>query len=240
MDSHLECLMSSAQLPFGAAPIVPDVRRNVEPRPTAAPTAAMTTRAPLTNVRDSLAYRVRLPLTVICIATGVALTVLANPGPLQNLAARWGLAGTGFALVLAGAGVRLWALASIGERKTRQLVTTGLYSVCRNPLYFGTFLIVLGFLGLWQSLPMTILVVPVILLYRYGVVPTEEAVLGQHYGAEFAAYCARTPRWFPRLWGYVPEEQLALRSNGFRREAQSALWWAGLAMLSLWVCHLAS
>lgn len=229
--------MSLAQLPASAAPLVSELLCTPEARPKTAPAPVAALRPPLTNVRESLAYRVRLPLTVICIVTGVALTVLANPGRLENPLLRWSLAGSGLALVLAGASVRLWALASIGERKTRQLVTTGLYSLCRNPLYFGTLLIVLGFLALWQSLPMTLLVLPLLALYRFGVVPAEESVLRGFYGAEFDAYCARTPRWLPRLRGYVSEEHLAIRSTGFQREAQSALWWAGLALASLWICH---
>lgn len=229
--------MSFAQLPTGAAPLVPDLRRSAEARPKSAATPVTLARPPLTNVRESLAYRVRLPLTAICIVTGVALTVLANPGRLESAALRWGLAGIGFGLVVAGAGVRLWALASIGGRKTRQLVTTGLYSLCRNPLYFGTLLIILGFLALWQSVPMTLLVLPLLALYRFGVVPAEESVLRGFYGAEFDAYCARTPRWLPRLRGYVPEDQPLVRSVPFQREFQSALWWTGLALFSLWICH---
>ena len=229
--------MSLAQLPASAVPLVPELLRTPEARPVTASAPVAAPRPPLTNVRESLAYRIRLPLTVICISTGVALTVLANPGRLENSLIRWGLAGSGVALVLAGAGVRLWALASIGGRKTRQLVTKGLYSLCRNPLYFGTLLIVLGFLALWQSVPLTLLVLPLLALYRFGVVPAEESVLRGFYGAEFDAYCTRTPRWLPRLRGYVPEDQPLVRSVSFQREFQSALWWMGLAVLSLWIRH---
>jgi len=191
------------------------------------------------DVRDATVYRIRLPVTVICIGTGVALTLIGDSGTLQHWALRWSLATAGLVTVILGAAVRLTSLASIGERKTRRLVTTGPYSLCRNPLYLGTLFIVLGFLGVWQSFPLTILVVPVILLYRNGVVPIEEKVLLKHHGNEFIAYCTRTPRWIPRLNGYVAEENLAVQSTGFRKEAEASLWWAGLATLSLWARHLA-
>ncbi len=138
-------------------------------------------------------------------------------------------------MLVAGIAVRLWALASISERKTRQLVTTGPYSICRNPLYLGTFLISGAFVVFWQSLPIALLLIPVIALYRFGVVPAEERVLAAIYGAEFDAYCRHTPRWFPRMGGYVPENKLAIRSVGVLREAQCGLWWLALAGLSLWI-----
>lgn len=188
-----------------------------------------------TDVRQSRAYRIRLPLTAACLLTGLCITHFSRPlVTLRSPSGMWLTAG-GFVLLVAGIAVRLWALASISERKTRQLVTTGPYSVCRNPLYVGTLLIVGAFVVFWQSLAIGLLLMPVIALYRFGVVPAEERVLAGIYGAEFDAYCRRTPRWFPRLGGYVPEDKLAIRSVGVIREAQCGLWWLAFAGLSLWI-----
>ncbi|MFV2065761.1 MAG: isoprenylcysteine carboxylmethyltransferase family protein, partial [Pirellulales bacterium] len=43
-----------------------------------------------------------------------------------------------------GGTFRWWATLYIGNRKQCVLVTDGPYSLCRNPLYVGTFLIVLS------------------------------------------------------------------------------------------------
>lgn len=42
----------------------------------------------------------------------------------------------GLALMLVGIGGRLWSVLYIGGRKTVEIVSTGPYSVTRNPLYF--------------------------------------------------------------------------------------------------------
>lgn len=199
--------------------------------PNATPSAAP-------NVRRALAYRIRLPLTAVCIVSGVALTVLTRPWLAADSATGLALTGLGMTFVASGIAVRLWALASIGQRKTKQLVTTGPYSLTRNPLYLGTLLIVLGFLALWQSPVLAALVVPPILLYPFGVVPAEERVLRGEFGAEFDAYCARTPRWWPRLRGYVSERQLAIGTPGFRREVQCGVWWMFFAAVTIAVVAL--
>ncbi len=205
---------------------------------TAEPSASQRTSASPTDVRQSWAYRIRLPLTAVSLLTGVCLALFSRPPlPLRSVAGLWLTAG-GMALLLAGIALRLWALASISERKTRLLVTTGPYSLSRNPLYLGTLLIVCAFVVFWQSPTMGLLLLPPVLLYRFGVVPAEERVLTRRYGAEFDAYCRRTPRWFPRLGGYVREENLALRSVGVIREAQCGLWWLAFAALSLWITAL--
>lgn len=199
----------------------------------AAPTSPQTS-----DVRRALAYRIRLPLTTVCIVSGVALTVLTRPWIAPGSASGLALTGLGMTFVMSGIAVRLWALASIGQRKTRQLVTTGPYSLTRNPLYLGTLLIVLGFLALWHSPLLAVLVVPPILLYPFGVVPAEERVLRGEFGAEFDAYCVRTPRWWPRLRGYVAERQLATGTAGFRREVQCGVWWMFFAAVTMAVVAL--
>ena len=194
---------------------------------------AATVPSEMSDVRRAWAYRIRLPLTAVCIVSGVALTVLTQPWLAPGSASGLTLTGLGLAFVVSGIAVRLWALASIGRRKTQQLVTTGPYSLTRNPLYLGTLLIVLGFLALWHSPVLAVLVVPPILLYPLGVVPAEERVLRSEFGAEFDAYCVRTPRWWPRLRGYVAERQLATHTPGFRREVQCGVWWMLFAAVTI-------
>ena len=80
----------------------------------------------------TIVQRIRVP-------TGMAfaLTFLYFSHPRQDLF----LAGLGPAL--AGLGVRIWAAGHI--EKGSQLAASGPYQRTRNPLYFGSFLIGLGF-----------------------------------------------------------------------------------------------
>ena len=56
-----------------------------------------------------------------------------------------GLSVIGFVLVTLGGFGRLWASLYVEGFKTKTLITEGPYSMVRNPLYFFTIIIILGF-----------------------------------------------------------------------------------------------
>jgi protein-S-isoprenylcysteine O-methyltransferase Ste14 len=81
------------------------------------------------------------------------------------------------------------------------LVTDGLFAHTRNPMYVGKFLMALGAGVAANSWP-ALLAIPVAYAAMYGaVVLAEEEYLRGKFGAAFDEYCARTPRWLPRLEG---------------------------------------
>ena len=190
------------------------------------------------DIRTSLAYRVRLPLTAICLLSGLVLTILSEPRFPSASEHHWWFTASGFALVVAGSLLRVWAAASISGRKSEELVTRGPYSLTRNPLYLGTLLIVGGFLCLWHSATLLVLTLPPLLIYIFGVVPAEERVLAARHGERFEEYARRVPRWMPVFRNYARETAPAYDTVSFRREVQSALWWLGLGILSHVLCDL--
>jgi protein-S-isoprenylcysteine O-methyltransferase Ste14 len=110
----------------------------------------------------------------------------------------------GAALVAAGEAVRLSGVAAAGtvtrrrSRAVQRLVTYGIFGWMRNPLYVGNFLAWLGVVvasGVLWFLP----VAAILFAIEYSlIVRYEEGVLESFFGAEYLAYKARTPRWFPR------------------------------------------
>jgi protein-S-isoprenylcysteine O-methyltransferase Ste14 len=82
---------------------------------------------------------------------------------------------------------------------TERLVTGGLYSRVRNPMYLGVVAAIVG-----QS---AILASPLLLLYAGVVALTvwafvrwyEEPTLRRQFGAAYDDYCERVPAWLPRL-----------------------------------------
>jgi protein-S-isoprenylcysteine O-methyltransferase Ste14 len=190
---------------------------------------------PALTVRASFAYRNRILFTALSLIAGMAATFAFQSGPVQDQSLRLLLQGTGAALIATGIAVRLWSLRSICERKSVRLVATGPYSLCRNPLYLGTLSIAQGFLCVWQSAPLSISLLPCLYLYWRHVVPVEEQVLRSRFGAEFEAYCLHTPRWIPRVRGYVSEQCGSIWTEGFRKELHCGFWWMGLAVVSIWV-----
>jgi protein-S-isoprenylcysteine O-methyltransferase Ste14 len=109
----------------------------------------------------------------------------------------------GFVLIAIGEAIRLGGVAAAGtvtrrrSRTVQRLVTYGIFSWMRNPLYVGNFLIWIGFTvisGVLWFIPVAIVLFAVeyTLIVRY-----EEGVLESIFGEEYLRYKARTPRWIP-------------------------------------------
>lgn len=82
---------------------------------------------------------------------------------------------------------------------TQHLVVTGLYRYVRNPMYVSVTSLIVGqglFLG---SVPLLIYACVVWVAFHTFVVLVEEPTLRSTYGAEYDAYCAKVPRWIPRI-----------------------------------------
>jgi protein-S-isoprenylcysteine O-methyltransferase Ste14 len=101
-------------------------------------------------------------------------------------------------LALAAAGIRNFSRAGTPvptNEPTRVLVTTGIHGWTRNPIYLGLFL-VYGGVGIAARSPWTlILMLPLAITIRYGVVAREERYLETKFGAIYRAYRASVRRW---------------------------------------------
>lgn len=75
------------------------------------------------------------------------------------------------------------------------LVTEGIFRHCRNPLYVGNILMLLGVGILANSLIYVGIVMPVFLFIYQAIVLAEENFLRNKFGAQFDAYCSRVNRW---------------------------------------------
>ncbi len=102
----------------------------------------------------------------------------------------------GLTLVVLGTCVRSWAAGVL--TKNSELSTTGPYAITRNPLYLGSFLMMMGFctlIGTWHdALAMLLLA---ILLY-WPKIKSEEAYLRRKFATQWDAYFQATPRLLPR------------------------------------------
>lgn len=147
-----------------------------------------------------------------------------------------GRAGSGlfelFCLLVAAAGiaVRVMTIGHIADgtsgrnttsHKAAAINTTGLYSIMRNPLYLGNYLIFLGMSLLSQS--WEVLAINT-LLFAAAYVPiilAEEHFLLQKFGLAYQGYVSHVPRFLPRLWLWrKPDRPLSWRMI-LRRENDS-------------------
>ncbi|MCA9122523.1 MAG: isoprenylcysteine carboxylmethyltransferase family protein [Planctomycetaceae bacterium] len=99
--------------------------------------------------------------------------------------------------VLLGLGIRSWAAGTI--RKNAELATSGPYSLCRHPLYLGSFLMIIGFCLATQPLINFPIVAPCVALIYMCSIRSEEVHLAQSFGELWQSYSAATPRLIPNF-----------------------------------------
>lgn len=119
---------------------------------------------------------------------------------------------------------RLWCSLYIAGYKTKDLVTKGPYSICRNPLYFFSMLggIGVGFASETVTIPAVILIA--FALYYPYVIRYEENKLRQLHGQNYEIYFQRVPRFWPK-WSLLTEPQeYSVNPKTFRKHIFSALW----------------
>jgi protein-S-isoprenylcysteine O-methyltransferase Ste14 len=76
------------------------------------------------------------------------------------------------------------------------LVTTGIYSRTRNPMYLGMLLLIVAW-GLWLANAVGLIVAPLaFVLYIDRVqIPREERALATAFGSDYTRYASRVRRW---------------------------------------------
>lgn len=111
----------------------------------------------------------------------------------------------GVAIVLACAATVLAASALFGFRRagtrpepwrpTTAIVTGGVYAFTRNPMYVAMTLLYLAAAIAADSVVALVVLVPLLVLIRYGVIAREERYLEAKFGEEYRRYKATVRRW---------------------------------------------
>jgi protein-S-isoprenylcysteine O-methyltransferase Ste14 len=141
-------------------------------------------------------------LYLACLVLGLALDrelplpLILPEAALIRLTVGGGLILIGVAIVATG--VRNFSRAATpvpSNQPVRVLVTTGIHGWSRNPIYVGLFLLYAG-IGVAARGPwVLILVLPLVIILRYGVVAREETYLERRFGDAYRYYKARVRRW---------------------------------------------
>ena len=154
----------------------------------------------------------RLRVTALVLAAiyfGGALFYILLPGWIAFLSIPlpdWfrlimlGVVVLGLSFVLCGYWVlgKNWAPSVSGVREDTVLVTAGLYSLVRHPIYLGIF-ISLSALALMVANLLVLLPTIALLIVLYASIDEEEVILIDRFGDEYREYKKRTPRFIPRL-----------------------------------------
>ena len=139
----------------------------------------------------------------------------------------------GLALVILGILVR--ALSAGYLSKNRALASSGLYALTRNPLYFGSFLMLVGVnIIIWNELFAAV----TIALFALTYVPTilgEEKHLAKVFPDSWDAFKAQTPRFFPAFWRLRAYAEIEWSVAQWKKNRE---YNAILAFVALFLCWL--
>jgi protein-S-isoprenylcysteine O-methyltransferase Ste14 len=136
------------------------------------------------------------------IAIGLALHYWVIPISFGlDAGVRYGIGGV---LIAAALGMGLGAIRLFGNAGTHvepwkpatALVTGGIYAYTRNPMYLGLALMHVGLSLIFDSVTVLLLLVPFLLVMRYGVIGREERYLTAKFPVEYPQYQRRVRRWF--------------------------------------------
>jgi hypothetical protein len=110
----------------------------------------------------------------------------------------------GMALILIGQAIRIWSAGHIS--KNRVVASGGPYAYVRNPLYFGSFFISLGFAAMTARWWAFLVVAAQFLFFYYLAILSEERYLRANLGEPYRAYAEAVPRFWPMKGRYPHSE----------------------------------
>jgi protein-S-isoprenylcysteine O-methyltransferase Ste14 len=186
------------------------------------------------------ASRLRLPLSRAFVAL-LTIAILFN-------GSYWSRAGWMFGDLLTSAGLVLIGIATVGRLwcnlyivgyKNSTLLTTGPYSISRNPLYFFSSLGAIGVGMMSESVIVTATIALLFAATYASVIRAEERRLAGLHGDAWNDYVAAVPRFWPNFARLREPEQYTMYPRQFRRHLLDALWfgWAAAIVLLIEALH---
>jgi protein-S-isoprenylcysteine O-methyltransferase Ste14 len=151
----------------------------------------------------------------------------------------------GFAVSATGQALRVLVVGLVyitrgGQNRqpwANSLVDGGIFGHSRNPLYVANMVILLGLAIVHNGWVMYLVVLPLFAFTYVAIVRAEEQYLSARFGGAYDAYCARVPRWMPRLSGFGA----TIREGSFnwlkvlRKEYGTPFAWiSGFMLLLFW------
>lgn len=165
--------------------------------PTAPPSTSAFFRMDSVRSLSNFLVRRRVAISFVLFSSILATELLLDVGWHRVDLKSDILFGTAVTLVLLGMGIRSWAAGTIS--KNAELASVGAYSLCRHPLYLGSFLMVAGACLGTQPLINFPIVTPFVFIIYVCTIRSEETKLAQSFGDEWKSYSAKTSRLIPNL-----------------------------------------
>ncbi|MGZ8540662.1 MAG: methyltransferase family protein [Chitinophagaceae bacterium] len=148
----------------------------------------------------------------------------------------------GFSITLLGQLIRVITIGLVyiirgGKNRTvyaDNLVTTGIFSHCRNPLYVGNILILAGLGVASNSIIFIAIATPLFIFFYQAIVKAEENFLQNKFGQQFTDYCSKVNRWMPRMAGIrktVGSMEFKWKRVVIREYTSTYIWMSGAVLI---------
>ena len=182
-------------------------------------------------LRQTWAYGHRILISRIFVAGLLGIWAVSSPAwHDQSRLLAHAVAGLGIALATVGAFGRLWCSSYISGNKNNRLVTTGPYSLCRNPLYYFTFVGGVGVTLTTETATLPALFIAAFRFYYPGVIRAEEHSLQLLHGDAFEDYRGRVPGFWPAFSAYQESARYEISPASFRRSLCEVGWFIAAAL----------
>ena len=141
----------------------------------------------------------------------------------------------GLLLVVLGEGLRIWVTGHL--QKNLELTATGPYAFVKNPLYLGTFLLIVGFCLMANQLLLMAIGAGVFIFYYAPNKKRKEADrLADRFGQAWIDYEASVPDYWPRWTPYEHRGRSRWNIHQFLKNSEHETLLgvlAGIALISL-------
>ncbi len=192
---------------------------------------------PSRSLRKNWRFRHRGFFGAVLLGPALVLTALSTPMIREGTWLDSLMDFLAWICFIGGVFFRFWSTLYVGGRKRHSLMTEGPYSICRNPLYVGSFLLTLCAGVYLKSLTFTAFIALASFTYIFFTVPAEEKDLREIHGAAFDEYCRKTPRFLPRFALFYAGDSVEVKLHGLRLEAKRCALWMFLPVAGEALAH---
>jgi protein-S-isoprenylcysteine O-methyltransferase Ste14 len=170
----------------------------------------------------------------------LALLAVSVPAIAEGSTTHEVIEGVGLAGVIAAILGRLWCILYIGGRKSSELVSTGPFSVTRNPLYFFSTVGAVSAGLIFGSLVVASLLGAATYLVFRSTANREAEYLAVAFGSDYQAYAEVTPSFLPNPRLYHDKPVWQFSPPALYSTFRDGLWFLAIfpALEALEVLHL--
>lgn len=161
--------------------------------------------------------KLRMDLLRLVFVPIILIAIFISPSWSLDSTTGFVMESSGYLFLLAGLIIRIWCSLYIGNRKSKELIVEGPYSICRNPLYIGSFLLAIG-VGLCFENWLILLLIPAIVIPVHIITArAEETNLELKFGEQYQMYKQKVPRFWPRFSNYNSPDIIEVNIHSIRR-----------------------